>query len=132
MKNKAVIIGIIVAVLIVGASAFYFATKDKDDTKTANDSTSTTTTDSPEEKKDVRQAVWEQFSPELQEQIDWKQGKVSTMVVKEDTQKMDDPSYVGKEVYVVEFMRDIKAVPNNTMTYADMDTFKIVGGGLMD
>ena len=132
MKNKAVVIGIIVAILVAGAGMFYVMTKDKDDTKTANNSTSTTTTDSPEEKKDVRQAVWEQLSPELQGQTDWKQGTLSKIVYKEGMGTVEDSSYVGKEVYVVDFPTDRKAVPNNVVIYADTTTYRQIGSGFVD
>lgn len=57
MKNKAVIISIIVVLLIAGAGVFYFLTKDKSSTDTtAKNSTSNTASSSQEAKTDKEPA----------------------------------------------------------------------------
>ena len=43
-----------------------------------------------------------------------------------------DKSYIGKEVYIIEFTTTRRAVPNNLIVYASLDDYKVVGYGLVD
>lgn len=85
---------------------------------------------------DVRQVVWEQLSSEQKEWIDgstWKNGKVTEITLNENMMtEVDDKSYIGKEVYLIDFPTKSKSIPNNMIVYADVNTFDYIGNGLVD
>lgn len=86
-------------------------------------------------KDDVREIVWKQLSSEQTELIDgtWTDGKVSKVTLNENMMaQVDDKSYEGKEVYVIDFPTKNKSIPNNMIVYADIDTFDYFGNGLVD
>jgi len=45
---------------------------------------------------------------------------------------LDDKTYEGKEVYLIEFHTKSKSIPNNMIVYADINTFDYIGNGLVD
>ncbi|MCM3710949.1 hypothetical protein [Sporosarcina luteola] len=84
---------------------------------------------------DVRKIIWEQLSAKQKEWIDgtWKDGKVSKVTLNEYMiTEIDDKSYEGKEVYLIDFPTKNKGTPNNVIIYADVNTFKYIGNGLLD
>lgn len=86
-------------------------------------------------KKDVREVVWEQLSSEQKERINgtWKDGKVSKTTLNESMMsEVEDKSYAGKEVYLIDFPTKSKSIPNNMIVYADVNTFDCIGIGLVD
>ncbi|WP_233190057.1 hypothetical protein [Sporosarcina sp. P35] len=85
--------------------------------------------------KDVRKVVWEQLTVKQKEWIDgtWKDGKVSKVIMDEYTIiDIDDKSYEGKEVYLIDFPTKNLGSPNNVIIYADVNTFEYIGNGLLD
>jgi hypothetical protein len=86
-------------------------------------------------KDDVRENIWRQLSSEQKEWIDgtWTNGKVSKIILNENMMtQVDDKSYEGKEVYLIDFPTKSKSIPNNMIVYADIDTFDYIGNGLVD
>lgn len=86
-------------------------------------------------KDDVREIVWKQLSSEQIELIDgtWTDGKVSKITLNENMMtQVDDKSYKGKEVYLIDFPTKSKSIPNNMIVYADTNTFDYIGNGLVD
>ncbi|PIC71244.1 hypothetical protein CSV77_04205 [Sporosarcina sp. P16b] len=84
---------------------------------------------------DVRRIVWEQLSAKQKEWIDgtWMDGKVSKVTLNEYMiTEIDDKSYEGKEVYLIDFPTKSKGSPNNVIIYADVNTFEYIGNGLLD
>ena len=85
--------------------------------------------------KDVREAVWEQLPAEQKDRIDggWKDAKVSKTILNGSGWiGVKDKSYEGKEVYVVDFPTKSRAIPNNMIVFADVDTLEFIGYGLID
>jgi hypothetical protein len=86
-------------------------------------------------KEDVREIVWDQMPSKQKEWIDgtWKDGKVSKITLNENMMTLvDDKSYKGKEVYLIDFPTKSKSIPNNMIVYADKDTMEYIGNGLVD
>ncbi|HET7628615.1 MAG TPA: hypothetical protein VFK44_09535 [Bacillales bacterium] len=87
-------------------------------------------------KKDVREVVWGQLSEPQKERINgtWEDGKVSTVTLRKNMMNLvKDKAYEGKEVYAIDFPTNDKSrSPNNMIVYADKDTFKYIGEGLVD
>ena len=46
--------------------------------------------------------------------------------------RISDINYIGKEVYIIDFLTTMKSIPNNSIVYASMDDYKIIGYGLVD
>lgn len=87
------------------------------------------------EKADVREVVWQQLSAEDKNRIDgsWNDGKVSKISLRKDMmQLVDDQSYAGKEVYIIDFPTTDISRPNNILVYADVKTLHVIGYGLVD
>ena len=84
---------------------------------------------------DVREIIWKQLSSEQKDWIDgtWKDGKVSKITLNENlVTGLDNKSYEGKEVYLIDFPTKGKSIPNNMIVYADVNTFDYIGNGLVD
>ncbi|XQY90011.1 hypothetical protein ACNRWW_10650 [Metabacillus sp. HB246100] len=85
--------------------------------------------------KDVREVVWGQLSSEQKERIDgtWEFGKVSKIILNEDMMSLiNDKTYDGKEVYLIDFPTKNKFIPNNMIVYAELKTFDYIGSGLVE
>lgn len=84
--------------------------------------------------KDVREKVLEQLKPSEKELIKgtWSDAKTTKIVLKSSMGKINDKSFIGKEVYLVDFLTKRNGVPNNMVIYADKDSGKIVGYGYVD
>ncbi|WP_275645823.1 hypothetical protein [Cytobacillus sp. S13-E01] len=46
--------------------------------------------------------------------------------------QVDDKSYEGKEVYLIDFPTKSESIPTNMIVYADVNTFNYIGNGLVD
>lgn len=116
---------ILLAILSFGLLA---CTNQKSDfNKTSQESNSTV-------KKDVREMVWEQLKPSEKERIKgtWSDAKTTKIYLKSSMREINDTSFIGKEVYLVDFPTKSSGVPNNMVIYADKDSGKIVGYGYTD
>lgn len=88
-----------------------------------------------DEKGDVREIVWNQLSAEQKEWIagTWKAGKVSKITLNKNMMShVEDQSYEGKEVYLIDFPTKSKSIPNNMIIYAEINTFDYIGYGLVE
>ena len=86
-------------------------------------------------KEDVREIVWNQLSAEQKERINgtWADGKISKVTLTKNMMSLvDDKSYEGEEVYLLDFPTKGKSIPNNMIVYADINTFAYIGNGLVD
>ncbi|WP_175495433.1 hypothetical protein [Gracilibacillus orientalis] len=45
---------------------------------------------------------------------------------------MEDKSYEGKEVYLIDYPTKNTAIPNNMIVYADIENSEYIGNGLVD
>lgn len=125
-KNILIIISVIILAV---AGLFYYSNQGKE--KIINDNNQSNI----EEiyKNDPREVVWRQLPAKQKERIDgdWQDGKVSKITLSENNMMSPaaDKSYIGKEIYLVEFpTKDINGMP----VYADLKTFNIIGYGLVD
>ena len=117
------------AILILGM----VACSNQDEKKTINTSTSpisTASTSKEGEVKDVREAIWNQLSSKEKERIvgTWEDATVSTVTLTKQMAKHSstDESYIGKEVYIIDFKIKKVQYPDTTAFYADKKTFKLL------
>lgn len=137
MKKITVTIAIFAAVLLLGVGVFYYFNQNKE--AVTNEKIQANTDQSTVEqssKKDVREVVWEQMSAQQKTTIDgtWTDGKVSKVTLEGFMMiGVEDASYEGKEVYMIEFPRkQVDTLGDTLMVYADVDTYKLVGYGALD
>ncbi|WP_062105142.1 hypothetical protein [Bacillus niameyensis] len=104
--------------------------------ETGNNGQSVGNTSEQNNMKDVRENVWGQLSSQQKEQIEdsWQDAKVSKITLTKTMMTLvEDKSYEGKEVYLIDFPTKEKSrLPNNLIVYADLDTFDYIGDGLVD
>jgi hypothetical protein len=83
---------------------------------------------------DVRQVVWEQLTSKDKERVEgnWQASISNKMILTESMGIINDKSYIGKEVYLIDFQTKSISVPNNIIVYASLDNYKIVGYGYVD
>lgn len=85
--------------------------------------------------QDAREAAYNLLTAEQKQSVAdlWKQAKVEKVTLTERTGTViTDPSYVGKEVYQIDFSTQKKSMPNNIIVYLSADGSKLVGLGLVD
>ncbi|WP_078548602.1 hypothetical protein [Litchfieldia alkalitelluris] len=85
--------------------------------------------------KDVRETVWNQLTDKDRERIKgtWKDAKISKVTLTKDMVLQNiDHSYIGKEVYLVDFPTNNTWVPNNMIVYADIESWQYIGHGMVD
>jgi hypothetical protein len=86
--------------------------------------------------KDVREIVWSQLPSRDKKRIKgtWKDAKVSKIVLTKDmAREVKDKSYIGKEVYLIDFPTIfIGRYPINMVVYADEVTCTLIGRGIVD
>ena len=84
--------------------------------------------------QDIRETAYKQLSLEDKERIagTWKEGKLSKVVLKEGMGKVNDKTYIGKEVYAIDFPTKSDWVPNNMIVLFSTNSIKFIGYGLVD
>lgn len=83
---------------------------------------------------DIRRIAWEQLSTEDKKRIEgtWENSKVSKVILREDMGIIKDKSYIGKEVYIIDFKTNEKRIPNNMIVYLSVDSKKLQGYGYIE
>ncbi|HRN90060.1 MAG TPA: hypothetical protein PK543_00015 [Candidatus Saccharibacteria bacterium] len=131
-KNSIIILSVVVLLVLLGSGFLYYsnqagekATKGEEQNKTETPA-----------KKDVREVVWEQMSARQKDEIigTWDSGKVSKITWSEGAVMTAtvSKSYVGQEVYVINFPSKLNATIGDVVVFADLNTFNIIGYGLRD
>jgi calcineurin-like phosphoesterase family protein len=79
--------------------------------------------------KDVREKVWEQLKPSQKELIKgtWSDATITKVTLDNSMGKIEDTSYNGKEVYLIDFQTTKMTTPNDMIIFADMENGKIIG-----
>lgn len=84
--------------------------------------------------QDIRETAYNQLSSKDKERIEgtWIDGKLSKDILKEGMGGIIDKSYIGKEVYFLDFPTKSNAKPNNMIVFFSIDNIKFIGYGLVD
>ncbi|AGF58216.1 hypothetical protein B0P06_003471 [Clostridium saccharoperbutylacetonicum] len=85
-------------------------------------------------KQDVREIAFNQLTSQEKNSIkgSWQNGQISEITLSESMGRITDKSYVGKEVYIVNFPTNAESKPNNILVYIGKDNYTIVGYGYVD
>lgn len=91
-------------------------------------------TSSSETSTDIRQIAFDQLSSESKGRINgtWRDAKLSNITLSEHIGIINDKSYIGKAVYLVDLPTKSKSMPNNMIFYISKDTHKLIGAGYVD
>lgn len=131
MKKTTIAITIAITVLLLGIGVFYCLNQNKNTQDGTNKSAV-----SQLPKSDVRDVVWGQMSEQQKETIDgtWSDGRVLKTTLEGVAMiGVKNKSYEGKEVYSILFPRkQIDALGDTLTVFADIDTYNIVGYGVLD
>ncbi|NHM33022.1 hypothetical protein [Neobacillus terrae] len=84
--------------------------------------------------KDVREKVWEQLKENEKESIkgSWSDGTLTKITLKSSMGRIENTSFIGKEVYAVDFPTKSLSIPNKMIVYAEINSGKIIGYGYVD
>ena len=87
-----------------------------------------------EDKHDIREIAYNQLTPEDKARISgtWENGKLSKITLQGRVDAAVTYSFIGKEVYMIDFPTKTISVPNNMIVYLNMDTNKLIGLGIVD
>jgi hypothetical protein len=80
---------------------------------------------------DVREAVWNQLTKKEKEHIVgiWKDASVQKIALRETMGNIKDKTFIGKEVYLVDFPSNDNPSLGGVGVYADIKTHRVIGFG---
>lgn len=83
---------------------------------------------------DIRKTVYDQMDPKDRNRMreGWEDARVTSIILTEGMAGMSDPSYIGKEVFVVDFRVKTMSIPDNMIFFASKSDGRIIGIGLVD
>lgn len=124
---KKIIFIAILSVLFVGFSTY--STQVKLNSAAKKQSASKTI-----QRQDIRKIAYNQLASEDKERIagTWQNSKFSKITLREGMGNINDKSYVGLEVYLIDFPTKSKSLPNNMIVYIEMHNYKLIGYGYVD
>ena len=62
----------------------------------------------------------------------WKDSKFSKITLHKGMGKINNISYIGKEVYLIDFSTKGSSMPSNVIVYLAIDNNKLIGYGYVD
>jgi hypothetical protein len=101
-------------------------------TKSFPNITNETESNTATKNQDIREIAYNQLPSRDKEKIKgtWEDSRLSKITLEEGMGVVSDKSYIGKEVYLVDFPIETKAIPNNMVVYLSTDTNNFLGYGL--
>lgn len=86
------------------------------------------------QEQDIRGIAYNQLTAEDKERTagTWQNSKFSKITLREGMGNINDKSYIGQEVYLIDFSTKNKSLPNNMIVYIEMHNYKLIGYGYVD
>lgn len=83
---------------------------------------------------DVRKAVWNQLTEKEKVHIvgTWKDAGVRKITLRETMGNIKDKTFIGKEVYLVDFPSNDNPTLGGVVVYADIESQRVIGFGYRD
>jgi hypothetical protein len=83
---------------------------------------------------DVRETVWNRLTEEHKMQIHgtWKDATVYQRVLRDNMGYNLDKTFIGKEVYIIEYPSNDNPTIGGIVVYADVKSHQLIGYGLRD
>lgn len=84
--------------------------------------------------QDVREVIWYQLTSKDKERIKgtWQDSELRKITLNENMGIINYKSYIGKEVYLIDFPTKNISMPNNMIVYASLDDYKLIGYGFVE
>ncbi|GFZ33732.1 hypothetical protein CSC2_42580 [Clostridium zeae] len=85
--------------------------------------------------KDIREIAFDNLSQYQKDKVlgTWRDSKLTEVKLSLNMVMFSDESYIGKEVYLVDFPgKDKTMLHNNIIVFISMDNYKFIGYGLVD
>ena len=84
--------------------------------------------------QDIRELTYNQLTSKDKQRVSetWKGSKLSKITLHEGMGKINNISYIGKEVYLIDFPIKSNSMPTNMIVYLSMDNHKLIGYGYVD
>ena len=124
---KRIILLILSTTLILGL--FTACSSPKESILTNNEPISTIV-----KEQDIREVAYNQLTSKDKERVagNWKDSKLSKITLKKGIGNITDNSYIGKEVYLIDFTTKELSLNNNIIVFLGMDNNKLIGYGYID
>jgi hypothetical protein len=83
---------------------------------------------------DVREDVWNRLTEEQKMQIQgtWEDASIIKRVLREDMGYNLDKTFIGKEVYIIDYPSNDNSTIGGIVVYADIKSHQLIGYGLRD
>lgn len=84
--------------------------------------------------QDIKELAYNQLTSEDKERVSetWKDSKLSKITLHERMGRINNISYIGKEVYLIDFPTKSNSMPSNMIVYLAIDNNKLIGYGYVD
>jgi len=84
--------------------------------------------------QDIKELAYNQLTSEDKKRVSetWKDSKLSKITLHERMGKINNISYIGKEVYLIDFPTKSNSMPSNMIVYLAIDNNKLIGYGYVD
>jgi len=84
--------------------------------------------------QDIRELAYNQLTLEDKERVSetWKDSKLSKITLHERMGRINNISYIGKVVYIIDFPTKSNSMPSNMIVYLAIDNNKLIGYGYVD
>lgn len=85
-------------------------------------------------KQKIRETVFNELTSQERQSVSglWQDSEISKITLEDGMGIINDKSYVGKQVYLIDFPTKNEIKPNIITVFADMDNYKIIGYGFVD
>ena len=80
---------------------------------------------------DVRESVWNQLKEKEKEHIEgtWKDASVQKITLRQSMGNIKDKTFIGKEVYIVDYPSNDNPSLGGVAVYADIKSHRVIGYG---
>jgi hypothetical protein len=80
---------------------------------------------------DVRESVWNQLTEKEKEHIEgtWKKASVQKIILRQSMGNIKDKTFIGKEVYIVDYPSNDNPSLGGVAVYADIKSHRVIGYG---
>ncbi len=85
-------------------------------------------------KQKIRETVFNELTSQERQSVSgsWQDSEISKIILEDGMGIINDKSYIGKQVYLIDFPTKNEIKPNIITVFVDMNNYKIIGYGFMD
>ncbi|OOM78068.1 hypothetical protein [Clostridium sp. BL-8] len=85
-------------------------------------------------KQKIRETVFNELTSGERQSVSgsWQDSEISKITLEDGMGTINDKSYIGKQVYLIDFPTKNEIEPNIITVFVDMNNYKIIGYGFVD